>query len=568
MRKLTTNDWIAQARAKHGLKYDYSKSVYEGADELVTILCPEHGEFQQRASRHLAYGCKACGDSRKGSNKTLGGAEVLRRIHEVHGSRYTFPRWGEEYAKVTSHVTAVCSKHGPFRIKPVKLYGGQGCRLCGRDSTKSAQLDGLDVFVKKAREVHGDRYSYSSAVYVNATTPLEVVCREHGPFQVRPNNHVNAKSGCPRCAIESRGRAKMVPFSEFVERSTEVHGLTYSYHEDGYSGVNGDVQVSCPTHGTFTQRGSDHIGGHGCGRCSSFYNHLRWSTGSLGQQGVAEFVQSLGLDVEQNVQVPGAKTELDIYVPSCNLAIEYHGVYFHSSKFKRRSYHKKKMTDCRAAGIRLIQIFSDEWANREEAVKLVLANALKVSPRGKGARSFTLAEVDTGVANAVYQEMHILGETNRDCTHMALMDGGEPVAVMSFSSQMSRGSTGADVELVRFCNPGNVTGAASRLFRGYVLSHPGVMSVLSFSDNRWYTGESYRTLGFTLDKELPPDYSYAGPKGIVRINKAVMQKERLAKRLGDAFDPNLSERENCERAGFYQVFDAGKIRWRWVRTRA
>ena len=94
------------------------------------------------------------------------------------------------------------------------------------------------------------------------------------------------------------------------------------------------------------------------------------------------------------------------------------------------------------------------------------------------------------------------------------------------------------------------------------------MSVLSFSDNRWYTGESYRTLGFTIDKELPPDYSYAGPKGIVRINKAVMQKERLAKRLGDAFDPNLSERENCERAGFYQVFDAGKIRWRWVRTRA
>jgi DNA-directed RNA polymerase subunit RPC12/RpoP len=60
-----TEEWIQAARAVHGDKYDYSKVVFVNAKTPVTIICPEHGEFQERPDHHLeGHGCKYCGFKR------------------------------------------------------------------------------------------------------------------------------------------------------------------------------------------------------------------------------------------------------------------------------------------------------------------------------------------------------------------------------------------------------------------------------------------------------------------------------------------------------------------------
>ena len=38
-----------------------------------------------------------------------------------------------------------------------------------------------EEFIKKAREVHGDRYDYSKVEYVNKKTKVCIICKEHGP---------------------------------------------------------------------------------------------------------------------------------------------------------------------------------------------------------------------------------------------------------------------------------------------------------------------------------------------------------------------------------------------------
>lgn len=53
MKKKTTEQFIAEARAVHGDKYDYSKVNYVGALSKVCIICPEHGEFWQLSDKHL-----------------------------------------------------------------------------------------------------------------------------------------------------------------------------------------------------------------------------------------------------------------------------------------------------------------------------------------------------------------------------------------------------------------------------------------------------------------------------------------------------------------------------------
>ena len=51
--RYTTETWIAAATERHEGYYDYSKVEYTNSGDKVTIICPEHGEFQQVATNHV-----------------------------------------------------------------------------------------------------------------------------------------------------------------------------------------------------------------------------------------------------------------------------------------------------------------------------------------------------------------------------------------------------------------------------------------------------------------------------------------------------------------------------------
>lgn len=61
----TTESFIQKAILVHGNKYDYSKVNYIRSQEKVCIICPEHGEFEQRPNDHLmGKGCPKCNQSK------------------------------------------------------------------------------------------------------------------------------------------------------------------------------------------------------------------------------------------------------------------------------------------------------------------------------------------------------------------------------------------------------------------------------------------------------------------------------------------------------------------------
>lgn len=59
---MTTDEWIARARAVHGDRYDYSQTSYINQRTPVTIICKIHGSFTQKADSHIrGCGCRKCG---------------------------------------------------------------------------------------------------------------------------------------------------------------------------------------------------------------------------------------------------------------------------------------------------------------------------------------------------------------------------------------------------------------------------------------------------------------------------------------------------------------------------
>lgn len=116
-------------------------------------------------------------------------------------------------------------------------------------------------FIKRARDVHGDRYSYEKVTYVAAITKVIIICREHGEFKQTPANHCSGR-GCHYC-----GGNKPLTLNKFVERASKIHSNRYDYSQVKFKNVESIVVIVCPDHGSFSQRIMSHLKGYGCDRC-------------------------------------------------------------------------------------------------------------------------------------------------------------------------------------------------------------------------------------------------------------------------------------------------------------
>jgi very-short-patch-repair endonuclease/predicted transcriptional regulator len=68
-KKLTTEDFVKKSNDIHECKYDYSLVDYKNHYGKVSIICPEHGIYNQGSGSHLAgVGCPNCNES-KGEKK-------------------------------------------------------------------------------------------------------------------------------------------------------------------------------------------------------------------------------------------------------------------------------------------------------------------------------------------------------------------------------------------------------------------------------------------------------------------------------------------------------------------
>jgi hypothetical protein len=61
-----------------------------------------------------------------------------------------------------------------------------------------------DNFIKRATQIHGDRYDYSKVEYSSLHEKVVIICPDHGVFLQSPNGHVNNGSGCPLCDKPNR----------------------------------------------------------------------------------------------------------------------------------------------------------------------------------------------------------------------------------------------------------------------------------------------------------------------------------------------------------------------------
>lgn len=250
----TAEDFINEARAIHGDRYDYSKTKYINSNTKVIITCREHGDFSQMPTSHLSgTGCRTCTH-----NRLVDTEEFIRKARLVHGDKYDYSK--VKYVHNQKEVIIICPIHGEFKQRPAGHIQGAGCKKCGLNMLRNHFSHNTKIFIEKARKVHGDKYDYSKVEYVNSSTKVIIICPEHGEWTTKPSNHLNSKN-CPKC----QGRNKTT--EEFIEEAKKVHGDKYDYSKTIYNGSDKFVTIICPIHGEFKQRANGHLRGGGCLKC-------------------------------------------------------------------------------------------------------------------------------------------------------------------------------------------------------------------------------------------------------------------------------------------------------------
>lgn len=279
--------------------------------------------------------------------------------------------------------------------------------------------------------------------------------------------------------------------------------------------------------------------------------------GSYGQKQLCDFIGSIYSGaIITNKKIPNSNLEVDIYIPEYNIAIEYNGIFWHSELQGRgRSYHFKKLELCESNGIRLIQIWENEWLYKQDIVKSRLQSLFNKNDT-IFARKCVVQNLTSKQATDFFNDTHIQGRVNAS-TYLGLIYNDEIVAAMSFG--ITRYSN-EGVELLRYSSKlnTNIIGGAGKLLKYYIRNH-NPSRIISYADLRWSTGELYKQLGFTFEGVSSPNYFYF--KNCSQLfTRIQFQKHKLSDKL-DVFDPNLSEWINMQNNGYNRIWDCGNSKW-------
>lgn len=576
--KYNTDTLIEEIKDKFpNNNWSFEKTVYKSYKDKVTITCHEkddngieHGDFQISICHLMSgQGCPKCRYIKSASSKRRSIKELVEECRKVHGDDYDYSLI-TEYKNDRIKYPIKCNKCGSVFYQNMNnhIKGKQGCSVCGRKDAALHIRDTNDEFIEKAKKKGVEDYYDFLKVNMddreNHDGKVCIICHkldrfgnEHGEFWMTPGNFLHGQR-CPKCANEVRNDSKRLVNSDFIHRANLRHNFKYDYSKTDVNTRDnmGRIKIICPEHGPFWQTPNNHLYGYGCPSCKTLH--------SEGEIDIFNYIKSI---INNKIVINGYRPkdfnrrEIDVYIPSLKFGIEYNGLYWHSEAIADRNDMLDKLKTCNDKGIRLFNVFEDEWIDKQDIVKSMLKNILGITDNRIYARKCTVKEVDYQTANDFLNSNHLQGRCPSKI-RLGLFYNDELVSIMTFGKcRHFIGSNGGhEWELLRFCNKINtsVIGGASKLLSHFINEyHP--KDIISYADRRWSDGNLYEKLGFYKYNESAPSYYYVvGGKRIYRYN---LRKSVLVKKFGCPED--MSEHEFCLSKGWNRIYDCGCLCYIW-----
>jgi hypothetical protein len=540
MKKL--EKFLNKVKILFGDQINLQQVEYINSTTKIKLTCRKHNYTYMQVPAELLRGKRGCKFCNPASKLTT--EEFIRRAKETHGDLYDYTP--THYNGIDTSLIINCKLHGPFNQRAGNHLNGSGCSEC----SKHFNSDTKEQFIAKATAIHKNKYDYTDSEYISSQNKIKILCKKHGVFTQYPYSHLRGK-GCRKCATEKIKKLFTFTIEEFIEKAKSTHGDKYDYSLTEYISSHDNLKIICPIHGQFEQTAYTHMAGHGCEKCTSSISSMEGE--------INTFLKGFNIETITSSRSIIAPNQLDIYIPSKKIAIEFNGLYWHSEQFLHENYHLNKTDFCEGIGIKLIQIFEDEWLNKKDIVKSRLKNILNLTTNIIYGRKCQIKEISNQESREFLNKNHIQGMVN-SMINIGLIYDNELVALMTFGKmrKMMGYKSGNEVyELVRFCNKLDTTviGGANKLLKFFIRKY-NPKNIISYADRRWSQGDLYEKLGFQFVSDTKPNYWYVHGKN--RKHRYSFKKDILIK---DGFDKNKSEKQIMFERKIFRIYDCGSKKY-------
>lgn len=450
------------------------------------------------------------------------------------------------------------SEYGEYWQTPSNHLKGQSHPDKRKEKISKKKSFSNDEVVELFKKVHqGENIDYSEVVYKNMHTKVKIIDRdlkedgsEYGEYWQEPSAHLKG-CGHPLKGIKKQIKKQSLTNDEFIKRATLIHS-DYVYSNVEYVNNKTKVKIICQKHGEFLISPDNFLQGKGCPKCG---NHL-----SRAEDEIFELISKY-YHTERNNRTILNGLEIDIFIPSLNVGIEYNGLRWHSELFgKDRNYHLNKLKDANKKCVKLIQIFEDEYINHKEIVINKICHILKINNINKQkiyGRKCVIKEISNSDAKIFLNRNHIQGY-KRSKVHFGAFYDDKLIGVMSFTK------TKKEWILERFASDYEYkcNGVGGKLFHAFLNKYSPNL-VVSFADRRWTINDDnfYTKIGFKFDCYVRPDYSYYNNGTSNRIHKFNFRKKILNKKYG--LPLTMTESEMAKELGYSRIWNCGLVKYVW-----
>ena len=255
--------------------------------------------------------------------------------------------------------------------------------------------------------------------------------------------------------------------------------------------------------------------------------------------------------------------ELDVYIPSKKLAIEFNDIYWHSElNGKYPSYHLEKTELCESKGIKLLQIFESEWIYKSHIVKNIIKQHINDNMNETiYARKCNIKQINNNIKNEFLEKNHLQGKDNSSIKY-GLFYNDELISVMTFSK--ARFNKNIEWEIYRYSTKlgYNIVGGASKLFNHFIKDY-NPKSIITYSDRRYFNGNVYKQLGFNFIENTQPNYFYFNKNSNYILENRIKYQKFKLKNILPKYDDKLTEWENMQLNDYNRIWDCGNKKFIW-----
>lgn len=266
---------------------------------------------------------------------------------------------------------------------------------------------------------------------------------------------------------------------------------------------------------------------------------------------ISKFLDKLKIKYETNNKKIIKPYELDFYIAKYNLGIEFNGLYWHSEYYKTPNYHLNKTELSEKKEIQLLHIFEDEWVNKQEIVKSILINKLKLTKIKIFGRKTKIIQINNKEYSEFLKINHMLGIT-KSSIKLGILYNDEIISVMGFKKKINN-----NYYLNRFCNKLNINviGGADKLLKFFIKNY-NPTKIITFADRRYSNGNLYEKLGFKFISYSKPNYWYCDFRNIVKYHRFNFRKDKI-----NINNDNKTEHEIMLENKLPRIYDSGLIKF-------